>query len=169
MDRGKEILKKRKSNRERLKKEAPDLYDGFALVTQVPENVETNEVRKAVEAANAEWAAAFNRGDAVAVAALYTEGAALMPPDREMVRGRQGIQEFWQGAIQRGRQNAVLTTEEVQADGNTAYEIGRISLTVHAKDEAPKPIFSKYVVVWKRQAGGRWKLHVDVWNRTPTK
>lgn len=141
----------------------------FAVVAQVPGDVEADEVRKAVEAANAEWVAAFNRGDAVAVAALYTEGATLMPPDREMVRGRQGIQEFWQGAIQRGLKDAVLTTVEVQADGNTAYEIGRVSLTVHAKDQAPKPISSKYVVVWKRQANGSWKLHVDIWNSTPAK
>lgn len=141
----------------------------FALVAQVPGGVEADEVRKAVEAANAEWVAAFNRGDAIAVAALYTEGATLMPPNIEMVRGRQGIQEFWQGAIQRGLKDAVLTTVEVQADGNTAYEIGRVSLTVHAKDQAPKPILSKYVVVWKRQADGSWKLHVDIWNSTPAK
>lgn len=141
----------------------------FALVAQIPGGVEADEVRKAVEAANAEWVAAFNRGDAVAVAALYTEGATLMPPDREMVRGRQGIQEFWQGGIQRGLKDAVLTTVEVQADGNTAYKIGRVSLTVHAKDQAPKPISGKYVVVWKRQADGSWKLHVDIWNSTPAK
>jgi len=140
-----------------------------SITSLVPEGVEADEVRKAVEAANAEWVAAFNRGDAVAVAALYTEGATLMPPDREMVRGRKGIQEFWQGAIQRGVKDAALTTVEVQADGNTAYEIGRASFTVHAKDQAPKPISSKYVVVWKRQADGSWKLQVDIWNSTPAK
>jgi uncharacterized protein (TIGR02246 family) len=141
----------------------------FAFFAQVPRGVEADEVRKAVEAANAEWTAAFNRGDAVAVAALYTEGAILMPPDIEMVRGRQGIQEFWQARIQRGLKDAVLTTVEVQADGNTAYEIGRVSLTFYAKDQAPKPISGKYVVVWKRQADGRWKLHVDIWNSAPAK
>jgi uncharacterized protein (TIGR02246 family) len=140
-----------------------------SITSLVPGGVEADEVRKAVEAANGQWAAAFNRGDAVAVAALYTEGATLMPPDRQIVRGRQGIQEFWQGAIQRGLKDAVLTTVEVQADGNTAYEIGRISLTVHAKDQTPKPISNKYVVVWKRQADGSWKLHVDIWNSVPAK
>ena len=141
----------------------------FALVAQVPRDVEADEVRKAVEAANAEWTAAFNRGDAVAVAVLYTEDAILMPPDIEMIRGRQGIQEFWQARIQRGLKDAVLTTVEVQADGNTAYEIGRVSLTFYAKDQAPKPISGKYVVVWKRQSDGRWKLHVDIWNSAPAK
>jgi len=140
-----------------------------SITSLVPGGVEADEVRKAVEAANAEWVAAFNRGDAVAVAALYTESATLMPPDIEMVRGRQGIQEFWQTRIQRGLKDAVLTTVEVQADGNTAYEIGRVSLTVHAKDQAPKPMSSKYVVVWKRQADGSWKYHVDIWNSTPAK
>jgi len=141
----------------------------FALVAQIPRGVDADEVRKAVEAALAEWAAAFNRGDAVAVAGLYTEGAIVMPPDIEMVRGRQGIQEFWQTMIQRGLKDIVFTTVEVQADGNTAYEIGRVSLTLYAKDQAPKPRSSKYVVVWKRQADGSWKLHVDIWNSAPAK
>lgn len=126
--------------------------------------VEAHEVRKAIEAANAQWAAAFNRGDAVAVAALYTDGATVMPPDSEMVRGRQDIREFWQGAIQGGLKDAVLTTVEVQASGSMAYEIGKFSLTAHPKDQAPKMISGKYVVVWKRQADGGWKLHVDIWN-----
>ena len=141
----------------------------FALVAQVPRGVDADEVRKAVEAALAEWAAAFNRGDAVAVAGLYTEGAIVMPPDIEMVRGRQGIQELWQTMIQRGLKDIVFTTVEVQTDGNTAYEIGRVSLTLYAKDQAPKPMSSKYVVVWKRQADGSWKLHVDIWNSAPAK
>lgn len=45
-----------------------------------------------------------------------------------------------------------------------AYEIGRFSLTVQAKDQPPKVLSGKYVVVWKRQADGGWKLHVDIWN-----
>ncbi len=136
----------------------------LGLTSWMAKRVEAHEVRKAIEAANAQWTAAFNRGDAVAVAALYTPDAAVMPPDSEMIRGRQGIREFWQGAIQGGLKDAVLTTVEVQASGSMAYEIGKFSLTVHPKDQAPKMISGKYAVVWKRQADGGWKLHVDIWN-----
>ena len=84
--------------------------------------VAAEDVRQAVEAGNAKWMAAFNRGDAAAVAALYTDDATLMPPNSEIVEGRQGVLDFWQGAIQNGLKNASLTTVSVQASGDTAYE-----------------------------------------------
>jgi uncharacterized protein (TIGR02246 family) len=43
---------------------------------------------------NDAWAAAFNRGDASAVAAMYTEDAFVLPPGAEMVKGRAAIEAF---------------------------------------------------------------------------
>jgi uncharacterized protein (TIGR02246 family) len=126
--------------------------------------VAAEDVRKAVEAGNAKWIAAFNQGDAAAVAALYTEGATLMPPNSEMIEGREGVQNFWHGAIQSGLKNASLTTVAVQASGETAYEIGKFSLTAHAQGQDPQVVSGKYVVVWQKGSDGAWKLHVDIWN-----
>jgi ketosteroid isomerase-like protein len=39
---------------------------------------------------------AYNRGDAVALANLFTDNAVLMPPDGPRVAGRNAIQEFYQ-------------------------------------------------------------------------
>lgn len=66
----------------------------LGLTTAMALPVEAHEVREAIETANAQWTAAFNRGDAAAVAALYTPDAIVMPPDSDMIRGRQAIQEF---------------------------------------------------------------------------
>ena len=126
--------------------------------------VAAEEVRQAVESGNAKWMAAFNQGDAAAVAALYTDNAILMPPNSGMVEGRQGVQDFWQGAIQSGLKGAALTTVSVQVSGETAYEIGKFSLSVYAEDKEPQAISGKYVVVWKKASDGMWKLHVDIWN-----
>ena len=41
--------------------------------------------RTAIEAANAEFAAAYGRRDARAVAAMYTEGGQLYPPNERVV------------------------------------------------------------------------------------
>jgi ketosteroid isomerase-like protein len=37
----------------------------------------------------------FARGDAAALAGMYTEDASLLPPGAEMIRGRAAIQAFW--------------------------------------------------------------------------
>jgi uncharacterized protein (TIGR02246 family) len=108
--------------------------------------------------------AAFNQGDAAAVAALYTDDATLMPPNSAMIEGRQGVQDCWQGAIQSGLKDASLTTVEVRASGETAYEIGKCSLTAHAQGKDPQVVSGKYVVVWQKGSDGAWKLHVDIWN-----
>src|SRR5689334_13027257 len=46
------------------------------------------------------WAEALNRGDAAALAAMYTEDAYLLPPGAEMMKGRSAIATFWQQQMQ---------------------------------------------------------------------
>jgi uncharacterized protein (TIGR02246 family) len=105
-----------------------------------------------------------NRGDAASVAALYTDDATLMPPNSEMVQGKQGVQDFWSGAIQMGTKDVALTTVEVGGSGDTAYEIGKYTLKIQPAGQEATTGSGKYLVVWKRQADGTWKLHVDIWN-----
>jgi uncharacterized protein (TIGR02246 family) len=116
-------------------------------------------VREAVEAGNRAFAEAFGRGDAPAVAALYTEDALLVPPGSPLVRGRSAIAAFWQGSIDAGTTAVTLETAEVEAAGGLAVEIGTARLV--AKDGAIAE--ARYLVVWK-QLGGRWYLHRDIWN-----
>jgi uncharacterized protein (TIGR02246 family) len=123
----------------------------------------TEEVRKAIEKANLKFGEGLRRGDAVAVAALYTDDAILLPPNSEMIRGRQGIEKFWGAAIQMGVKDAVLTTMELSGSGDTIHEIGSYTLKIHPKGQNPSEDKGKYIVIWKHTASG-WKLHRDIWN-----
>ncbi|HET9263878.1 MAG TPA: SgcJ/EcaC family oxidoreductase [Vicinamibacterales bacterium] len=118
-----------------------------------------SDVRSQIEAGNREFMAAFAKRDAAAVAALYTDGGQLLPPNSEVVRGHEAIREFWQGAMTRGLTGATLETVDVDASGETAVEVGRYRLTA-GDAEADH---GKYIVVWKN-VDGRWKLHRDIWN-----
>ncbi len=110
---------------------------------------------------NDAWAAAFNKGDASAVAAMYTEDAFVLPPGAEMVKGRAAIEAFWRQAAQQ-MGDAKLTTVDVLALGpRAAREIGTVSLK--SKSQPPQEITAKYAVVW-RKVGGKWKLATDIWN-----
>jgi uncharacterized protein (TIGR02246 family) len=104
---------------------------------------------------------AFNRGDAAAVAALYTEDAYLLPPGAEMAKGRTAVQTFWKAASEQVG-NMKLTTVEVMPLGeNAAQEIG--SFTLRTKAQPPQEVAGKYVVIW-RKVGADWKLATDIWN-----
>ena len=107
------------------------------------------------------WAAAFNKGDAAAVAAMYTEDAFVLPPGAEMVKGRAAIEAFWRQAAQQ-MGDAKLTTVDVLPLGpSAAREIGTVSLKT--KSQPSQEIIGKYAVVW-RKIGGSCKLATDIWN-----
>ena len=127
------------------------------------------EARLAIEAANAKFSQAFARGDAKALAAMYTSDAIAFPPDSEMIRGNEAIGVFWKATRDGGVQSATLTTDDVGRSGDIAYEVGKVSLTIRPVGNGPTTAVAKYVVVWKRQPDGSWKLHRDIWNSLPAK
>lgn len=123
-------------------------------------------VRQEIEQRNREFVAAFNRGDAAGVAAAYIEDARVLPPGGAMVSGRQAIQQFWQGVMGMGVREVDLRTQEVEASGDLAYEIGSATLRIEPAGGSPTTDTVKYVVVWQRRAGESWQLAVDIWNST---
>jgi ketosteroid isomerase-like protein len=81
-----------------------------------------------------------------------------------MLKGTDAIQAFWQGAMEMGVKEARLETLEVEVRDDLAYEVGKFELTVRPQGGEGAKIRGKYVVVWKREEGGGWKMHVDIWN-----
>jgi uncharacterized protein (TIGR02246 family) len=124
---------------------------------------EARDIKSDIDAANAKWVAAFNKGDAASVAQLYTEHATALPPGAPMAKGRAAIQAFWQGAIQSGIKNASLKALKVDQFGNAAREIGEFSLDAPDAQKQTVHVVGKYVVLW-RHSGNGWKLDTDIWN-----
>jgi len=142
----------------------------FVSLNGAPEKSEDiAQVRAAIEAGNIKFGEAVRKGDAAAIAALYSEDATVLPPDSAMIKGREAIQASWNGSLQMGIKDAVLTTVEVSGAGDYAYEIGKVLLTIQPAGQAALQQTAKYVVVWKKAASGSWQLHVDIWNSLPAK
>jgi uncharacterized protein (TIGR02246 family) len=120
-------------------------------------------LRDEIEAQNRRFEAAYNSGDLAALAALYVEDARLLPPDAEVVRGRQGAQAVFGGARSMGLHRVSLETLEVLPLGeDAACEIGHGALI----PEQGAAVRVKYAVVWRR-TDGQWRLAVDTWNSRP--
>lgn len=120
-----------------------------------------------IRAANRSFMDLFKQADAAGVAALYTHDARLLPPDSPMMTGTDAIRSFWQGAMNMGIREASLETVAVEGGDSLAYEIGTYTLTIQPEGGQKKTAAGKYVVVWKSE-GGKWKLHVDIWNSSGT-
>ncbi len=128
------------------------------------EKLDLEQVRIAIEQANTKFSEALSRGDAAGLAAMYTDDATLLPFETEMIKGKPGIEAYWNGAIQMGVKGVVLTTVDLGGGGEFVYEVGTAIMTVQPEGMEPMEMPAKYVVVWKKTADGAWKLHVDIFN-----
>ena len=119
------------------------------------------QAKSSIEKLNAEWMAAFNKGDAAAVAALYSEDAYILPNGAEIAKGRRAIEAYFKKSVQQ-LGDAKLKTVDLQSLGpGSAREVGTFNFKT--KGDSPQEVVGKYVAVW-RKMGGQWKLITDIWN-----
>lgn len=105
------------------------------------------------------WQAAFNAGDAAAMAALYTTDARLMPPGSEPVSGTAAIRGYFASQMTGGAKFA-LTPGEAMGFGDFAFESGK---WVATGADGKHLDHGTYVSLF-RKVDGAWKLHRDTWN-----
>jgi uncharacterized protein (TIGR02246 family) len=111
-----------------------------------------------IEKADQAWQAAYNAGDAAAVAALYTEDAKVMAPGHETASGRAAIQDLFKEDLAQGAKNA-LTTSEVLSGGDYAISIGGYVVTAADGSHLDH---GTYMTVFKK-VDGAWKIYRDTW------
>jgi uncharacterized protein (TIGR02246 family) len=129
---------------------------GVLFAEQAPaQNVAT------IQKLNDKWTGAFNKGDAAAVAAMYTEDAYVLPPGGDMVKGRSAIEALWKQTAQQAGDAKLVTVDVLPLGRRGAREIGTV--TLETKAQPPQQLVGKYAVVW-RQIRGRWLLATDIWN-----
>jgi uncharacterized protein (TIGR02246 family) len=101
---------------------------------------------------------AFHKGDAEPISLMYTEDAELFIPGAPVLLGRQAIHEAWKKIVGSGGNTLHSVIREVQESGDLAYDTG------HFTASAPNGRVlntGKWIVVWKRQSTGEWKIHRD--------
>ena len=114
-----------------------------------------------IQKLNDQWMAAFNKGDAAAVAAMYTIDAYVLPDGKEMVKGRPAIEALWKQQMAGATVEKITTLDVKPLGANAAREIG--TATMKTKAQPPQDVVIKYAVVWQKE-GGQWKLLQDIWN-----
>jgi len=109
---------------------------------------------------NQQFMEAISRSDAAGVAVLYAEHGQLMPPNSEVLKGRQAIGEYFESAIDSGLGSVQLETSELDIYGSMAVEIGRYQF--HEKNDKQIDV-GKYIVIWQF-VNGKWCLFRDIFN-----
>lgn len=100
------------------------------------------------------------RGDARALASMFTVDAILMEPDMDAFRGRDAIERFANATFERFTLTKVSNrTTELTVHDDTAFEFGTYVEIGGTPDESPRQYPGRYVTVWRRSQDGRWRIH----------
>ncbi len=106
-----------------------------------------------------EWAGAYNKGDTAAVGQMYLEDAVLLPPEAEMVKGRNPIQAFWKQEAERTGDLKVTIMEVRPLGSDAAHAI--FTSTLRIKGQPPQEVPGKGAALLQK-VGADWRIATHV-------
>jgi len=123
-----------------------------------------DEVEDQVKNAYSAWDAAFNKKDAKAIAAFYTDDAYFLPPTHKVIEGPKGVAEFFSGLFKGGVTNHKL--EMIEASGNGNIVVAAAKWSAKGKDDKgkPKQLGGLATHVFEKQPDGSLKLKLQTFN-----
>lgn len=122
--------------------------------------------KDAIQAAARKFSAAYMRGDADAMTALYTRDAVIFPERSDAISGHDALKRYW--TVKPGQKitRHLLIPTDVTVDGKHAYDHGIYEIEGERDGQSWGPVRGKYLVVWRRESDG-WKMQLDMWNSSP--
>ena len=102
----------------------------------------------------------LEQGDLGNIVNLYTEDAKILPPNMDMLEGRDSIQAFWQRASEMGIKSYQPEILEVEYSGNLGFFVGKYTLYGNENQVINK---GKFITVFKN-IDGKWKVYRDIFN-----
>jgi ketosteroid isomerase-like protein len=141
------------------------LFTLLALSSDGPATASSaDNARAAIAAQSRVFMSALERGDAPAAARVFTTDARLLVAATDgAVVGREGIEKFWQGAVDGGLKSLELTTIDLEGDGSMRVETGDYAAIGAGGTQLGR---GHYLFVWRKEAG-EWKIFRDMGNASP--
>jgi uncharacterized protein (TIGR02246 family) len=130
----------------------------------LPAAAGAQSVEDQVKAAYAAWDAAFNKGDAKAVAAFYTDDATLLPASHDIIKGPAGVETFFGGLFANGVTGHALELIEVNDDAGTVLAAAKWSAKGKDSSGAETSFGGIATHLFKKQADGSLKLKLHTFN-----
>jgi ketosteroid isomerase-like protein len=134
------------------------------LLTVAPVGSFAADPKADVTAAYAAWDAAFNKGDAKAVAAAYLPDAKVLPPTHEVASGPAAIEKFFAGLHANGVTSHKLEMIDAGGDDKVIYGTANWSAKGKDKDGRPADFSGVATHVFERQPDNSLKLRLHTFN-----
>jgi ketosteroid isomerase-like protein len=123
------------------------------------------ELTQVLRSMDEEFVRRFNAKDADRLADGYwSDDARLLPPNHPQVDGLSAIRDFIQGMFDAGFGDLTLDTRQIETSGELTYGIGRYTMALRPPAGEPVRDQGKYLVVYRRQPDGGWRVIADMFN-----
>jgi len=138
----------------------------FALICTVSAADTKSAIEQALRDLDGQWSAAAGAKNLEKTIAFYSQDAIVLPANAPAATTKDAIRNTWKDLLASpGLAISWKTTKvDVAKSGDIAYTTGTYELTMNDASGKPVPDHGKYVEVWKKQADGKWKVAVDIWN-----
>jgi ketosteroid isomerase-like protein len=125
--------------------------------------------RAALLKTDTEWAAAAGTTDVERIVSFWTDDAVIYPPREAPVSGKTAIRKYVGESLKIPGFAVSWKPMEavVSASGDLGYTRGTNSFTFPDAQGRLMTSNGRYVTVWRREPGGRWRCVVDFWNEAP--
>jgi ketosteroid isomerase-like protein len=124
-----------------------------------------DDIRPAMEAANAQFLAAFNTPSPSAFLPLYTADSVLFFQGAPPVTGPEAIKQFWESRIKLGIRDHTFEIIETGADGKYAFQVSKATVQL-VRENGEKTLIAGHTVrIFEKQSDGTWKVKTHMYNR----
>jgi uncharacterized protein (TIGR02246 family) len=142
----------------------------LAIVATLPlmvhgKTARADDIRPAMEAANAQFLAAFNTPNPSAFPPLYAADSVLFFQGVPPITGPEAIKQFWESRIKLGARDHTYDIIETRADGQYAYQITKNTVQL-VRDTGERTLITGHTVrIFAKQNDGTWKIKIHMVNR----
>ena len=141
------------------------LYISFFIIScEAKTTFDIDKARSHIAQQNKKYMKFYNNGDASGVSGLHVDDALVMPPNIDLVKGKDAINKVISDEISAGATDLIFTTLDMYGDEDYVTEVGRYSLNVKDNGEIVMNDLGKYIVLWKQVSKNNWLMKADIWN-----
>ncbi len=144
---------------------SPNMKDLTVARVEPPQS---SNIAKDLEKISADWANYWNAKQLDSTVELYAPDAVFLTGQGNRITGRAAIREVFKTALETNTSHLSVRSLVTEESSNLAYDSGEYWQTITpASGGAQVELQGNYLIVFRRQADGKWLIIEHVWTVAP--
>ena len=124
------------------------------------------QAEKTIRDLDTAWSQAAQNKDLDKTVSFYADDASALPFNAPIATGKEQIRNLWSDLMAKPGFSLTFAPSkiEIAKSADIAYEVGTFELKMNDDKGNLTTIPGKFVVAWKRQPKGDWKVELDIFN-----